>query len=48
MKVLDKTLAHRIGNKILVHRIANDLCSENTKFYGDRVFCFPVGGYSVF
>ena len=35
-------------NNILPHRIGNDLCSENTKFYDDRVFCFPVGGFSVF
>ena len=32
----------------MVHRIGNDLYSENSKFYGDRVCCFPVGGFSVF
>ena len=38
----------KILNEILPHRIRNDLCSENTKFYGDRVFCFPVGGFPIF
>ena len=28
------------------HRTGNDLWSENTKFYGDRVFCFPGGAFS--
>lgn len=34
---------------ILRHRLGNDLCSESAiKFYGDKRFCFPGGGFSVF
>ena len=34
---------------ILRHRLGNDLCSESViKFYGDKRFCFPGGGFSVF
>ena len=38
----------KILNETLPHRIRNDLCSENTKFNGDRVFYFPVGGFPIF
>ena len=36
------------SEQLLPHRTGNDLCSENTKFYGDRVFCFPGGGFPDF
>ena len=35
--------------QFLPHKIGNDLCNENSKFYGDGVlFCFPGGIFSVF
>ena len=40
----------KILYKILPQRIGIDLCSEKLgeKPYGDRVFCFPDGGFSIF
>ena len=35
----------KIFNKILPHRIGNDLCSENTKFCGNRVFVFQLEAF---
>ena len=46
--VVNQKLRITFWKYVLPHRIGNDLCSENTKFYGNHVFCFPSGGFSVF
>lgn len=34
------------NSEYLFHRLGNGLDSENT-FYGDQVYCFPGGGFSI-
>ena len=41
-------IQNNILDNFLPHRTENDSCSENSKLHDDRVFCFLVGGFSVF